>query len=73
MSEQEQTSIKQQMELNHSEVIMQIQVLRDEIRPVCKVYEAMQGFGKVTFWIGKWIVTPIIVLLSVFISIKKLK
>ena len=65
--------IKELVNANHSEVVNRIEALRIQVTPVCKVYESMSGFGTVVVWIGKWVVTPIIVVIGAIATYKSLK
>lgn len=60
MPHDEVTQLKKQMETYHKEVMNEIKSLNEKVDPVCKVYASAQGFGKVSVWIAKWIVMPVI-------------
>jgi hypothetical protein len=73
MSTEEIKSIKQQMELNHEEIMNQIKLLNEKVNPICNVYDSMQGFGSTVNWFAKYIFTPLIILLGAFVTYKKLQ
>lgn len=72
MSTEEIRTIKEQLEINHKEVIGRLKLLENKVNPVYEIYTSAQGFGKITVWIAKWIFMPAIILLGALLTFKNL-
>ncbi len=73
MSADEIRTIKEEMQKNHAELLMQISLLKEQVDPISSIYTSAQGFGSVISWIAKWVLTPMIVLLGAMLTFKNLK
>lgn len=79
MSNEEIKTIKEQLAEYHQEhldahdkIMDEMKSLEDKLKPVINIYQSVDGFGSVVVWIAKYIVTPIIIILGAFVTIKKL-
>ena len=52
----------------HEELGKKIDNLEKKITPITTIYEKAEGFGAVSVWIAKWIVTPIIVVAGLWFT-----
>lgn len=59
-------------EEKHKLIMDEINSLKNQITPMSEIYVSLKGFGKVAIWVGKWIMTPTIILLGAIVSIKKI-
>lgn len=79
MSIQEINEIKAQIaknnemrEANHKEVMEVLQALKEQVAPVCDLYVKAKNYGSVTYWLAKYIATPIIIFLGALLTYKNL-
>lgn len=57
----------------HELLMTELTNLKQQIEPIAEIYSSAKGFGKVSVWIAKWIITPLIVLLGACLTYKQLK
>lgn len=72
MSNEEKDTIKIQLDKHHQAIMKRMDDFDEQIKPIVRIYKTAEGFGISVFWIAKYIITPIIVLLGAILSIKKL-
>jgi hypothetical protein len=45
----------------------------EQIKPIVRIYKTAEGFGVTIFFIAKYLITPVIIILGAILTIKKLK
>ena len=64
--QQQIIEMQEKQDANHAELLALV-------TPMYKVYNSMQGFGTVIAWVGKFIVTPAIIIIGGLLTYKQLK
>ena len=73
MSNEEKDTIKIQLDKHHQAIMKRMDDFDEQIKPIVRIYKTAEGFGVTVFFIAKYLITPIIIILGAILTVKKLK
>lgn len=73
MSNEEKDTIKIQLDKHHEAIMKRMDDFDEQIKPIVRIYKTAEGFGVTIFFIAKYLITPVIIILGAILTIKKLK
>lgn len=73
MSNEEKDTIQTQLEKHHDAIMRRMDDFDEQIKPIVRIYKTAEGFGVTVFFIAKYLITPIIIILGAILTVKKLK
>lgn len=73
MSNEEKDTIQTQLEKHHDAIMRRMDEFDEQIKPIVRIYKTAEGFGVTVFFIAKYLITPIIIILGAILTVKKLK
>lgn len=73
MSNEEKDTIKIQLDKHHDAIMKRMDDFDEQIKPIVRIYKTAEGFGVTVFFIAKYLITPVIIILGAILTVKKLK